>query len=182
MNDPKAFSSEAEEATYWLEHPDEFEEAVADEPGFRVGEVFPDLAPSTERVNIRIPAFLLARIKQSASQRDMPYQSFIKAVLFDAFFPRLAISPPTGTQEAPPRARLVKRKDAAAEEGIHAQHVVPHERGWAVRGAGNARATSVHSTQGEAIKAARAIAKNKKTDLVIHDTRGRVRERDSYAD
>ncbi len=31
------------------------------------------------------------------------------------------------------------------------QHVVPHDRGWAVRGAGAQRASSVHSTQSEAI-------------------------------
>lgn len=38
------------------------------------------------------------------------------------------------------------------------QHVVPHDRGWAVRGAGSTRATSVHRTQAEAIGAARDIA------------------------
>lgn len=27
------------------------------------------------------------------------------------------------------------------------QHVVPHQDGWAVKGAGNQRATSVHDTQ-----------------------------------
>ena len=32
------------------------------------------------------------------------------------------------------------------------QHVVPHELGWAVKGAGNSRATSIHSTQAEAIE------------------------------
>ena len=34
------------------------------------------------------------------------------------------------------------------------QHVVPHEDGWAVKGAGNQRATSVHDTQQQAIDAA----------------------------
>ena len=31
------------------------------------------------------------------------------------------------------------------------QHVVPHNDNWAVKGAGNSKATSVHSTQREAI-------------------------------
>ena len=31
------------------------------------------------------------------------------------------------------------------------QHVVPHGGDWAVKGAGNSKATSVHSTQQEAI-------------------------------
>lgn len=35
------------------------------------------------------------------------------------------------------------------------QHVVPHQDGWAVKGAGNKRATSVHDTQQQAIDAAR---------------------------
>ena len=38
------------------------------------------------------------------------------------------------------------------------QHVVPHEGGWAVKGAGNSRATSVHETQAQAIEAARNMA------------------------
>jgi hypothetical protein len=37
------------------------------------------------------------------------------------------------------------------------QHVVPHDDDWAVKGAGNSKATSVHSTQGEAIERAREI-------------------------
>ena len=62
------------------------------------------------------------------------------------------------------------------------QHVVPYEGGWAVRGEGNERATSVHDTQAEAIEAAREIARNQRSDLVIHRTDGRIRGRDSYGD
>jgi hypothetical protein len=60
------------------------------------------------------------------------------------------------------------------------QHVVPHEDGWAVRGAGNDRATSVHSTQAEAIDRARSIAQNQQSELLIHGRDGRIRERDSH--
>ena len=60
------------------------------------------------------------------------------------------------------------------------QHVVPHEDGWAVRGAGSQRASSVHPTQGEAIEAGRNIARNQGTELFIHDRHGRIRERDSH--
>ncbi|ECI7719494.1 DUF2188 domain-containing protein, partial [Salmonella enterica subsp. enterica] len=38
------------------------------------------------------------------------------------------------------------------------QHVVPHAQGWAVKGAGAERATSVHRTQAEAINAGRIIS------------------------
>jgi hypothetical protein len=60
------------------------------------------------------------------------------------------------------------------------QHVVPHAGGWAVRGAGNERATSVHSTQSAAIGAARDIARNQHSELLIHGRNGQIRERDSF--
>ena len=60
------------------------------------------------------------------------------------------------------------------------QHIVPHPDGWAVKGAGNQRATSVHETQAEAIDAAREIAINNSSELLIHNQQGRIRERSSY--
>ncbi|AJR23362.1 DUF2188 domain-containing protein [Sphingobium sp. YBL2] len=60
------------------------------------------------------------------------------------------------------------------------QHVVPHEGGWAVKGAGNSRATSVHETQAQAIEAARNIARNQESELLIHGRNGQIRERDSF--
>jgi len=61
------------------------------------------------------------------------------------------------------------------------QHVVKKDDGWAVKGEGNSRATSLHSTQKEAINTAREIAKNQKSEVVIHSADGRrIREKDSY--
>ncbi len=60
------------------------------------------------------------------------------------------------------------------------QHVVPHDGGWAVRGAGSQRATSVHRTQREAIDTGREIARNQRTELFVHGRDGRIRERDSH--
>ncbi len=60
------------------------------------------------------------------------------------------------------------------------QHVVPHQDGWAVRGAGNQRATSEHPTQAEAIDTGRQIARNQGSELLIHGRNGQIRERDSY--
>ena len=59
------------------------------------------------------------------------------------------------------------------------QHVVKHPEGWAVKGAGNEKATKVTSTQKEAIDVARKITKNQESELFIHGRNGRVRERDS---
>jgi hypothetical protein len=60
------------------------------------------------------------------------------------------------------------------------QHVVPSKDGWSVRKAGASRATSTHKTQADAISAATKIAKNQKTELYIHGTDGRIRERNTY--
>ncbi|RUV80339.1 MAG: DUF2188 domain-containing protein [Mesorhizobium sp.] len=60
------------------------------------------------------------------------------------------------------------------------QHVVPHPGGWAVKGAGNQKATSVHSTQREAIGAARELARNQGSEMFIHGENGRIRERNTY--
>jgi len=61
------------------------------------------------------------------------------------------------------------------------QHVVPYRNEWAVRGEGNGRPTSIHRTQAEAIEAARELAKNQRSELVIHRSDGRIRDRDSYS-
>ncbi|MCP5018677.1 MAG: DUF2188 domain-containing protein [Ketobacter sp.] len=60
------------------------------------------------------------------------------------------------------------------------QHVVKRSDGWAVRGAGNSRDTSHHKTQKEAFEAARDIAKNQKSEVLIHGENGRIRERNTY--
>jgi uncharacterized protein YdaT len=60
------------------------------------------------------------------------------------------------------------------------QHVVKRDEGWAVRGAGNSRDTSHHPTQAEAIGAAREIARNQGSEVVIHRPDGRIRDKDSY--
>jgi hypothetical protein len=60
------------------------------------------------------------------------------------------------------------------------QHVVPHDRGWAVKGEGNSRASSVHETQAQAIEAARQTAINQKTEVLIHGRNGQIRARDSF--
>jgi len=60
------------------------------------------------------------------------------------------------------------------------QHVVPREGKWAVLGEGNSKDTSLHATQAEAIEAARQIAINQHSELLIHGEDGQIRERNSY--
>ena len=60
------------------------------------------------------------------------------------------------------------------------QHVVPHNGDWAVRGEGNQRVTFTHRTQEEARQAARSIAINQRSEVVIHRPNGQIRDKDSY--
>lgn len=61
------------------------------------------------------------------------------------------------------------------------QHVTKHPGGgWQVKGAGNEKATKVTDTQKQAINVAIPIAKNKKSEVVIHGTNGKIRDKDSY--
>lgn len=60
------------------------------------------------------------------------------------------------------------------------QHVVPSGKDWAVKGAGNDRATKIVPTQAEAIDIAKGIAINNKSEVVIHRHNGTIRDKDSY--
>lgn len=61
------------------------------------------------------------------------------------------------------------------------QHVTPHPRGgWQVKGDNNSRATVRTKTQIEAIRIAREIAINNNSEVVIHKTNGKIRDKNSY--
>jgi len=60
------------------------------------------------------------------------------------------------------------------------QHVVPSGKDWAVKGAGNHRKTATVNTQFEAIRIAREIAINQRSEVVIHRPDGTIRDKDSY--
>ena len=60
------------------------------------------------------------------------------------------------------------------------QHVTPKGDKWQVKGAGNEKATAVTNTQREAIEIARKIAISNQSELLIHGTNGRIREKNSY--
>jgi hypothetical protein len=60
------------------------------------------------------------------------------------------------------------------------QHIVPHPSGWAVKGSGASKASSVHSTQTQAIQAGREIARNQGVELLIHGQNGQIRARSSF--
>lgn len=60
------------------------------------------------------------------------------------------------------------------------QHVIPLGNGWAVKGEGSKKFTVITETQKDAITVAREIAKNNKSELVIHGKDGKIRDKDSF--
>ena len=61
-----------------------------------------------------------------------------------------------------------------------AQYVVKHGNDWAVKGAGNSKATAVLPTQKAAISKATIIAKNQHSEVRVQDSSGRFRKCNSY--
>ena len=71
------FKNKEEERVFWLQHDstDYIDWSTAEEV------VFPNLKLSTESISLRLPEWLLARIKELANKRDVPYQSYMKMIL-----------------------------------------------------------------------------------------------------
>lgn len=64
------------------------------------------------------------------------------------------------------------------KKNIHVTH--RKDGSWAVKGAGDERASSLHETQQKAIEAARPIAEKNKSELVIHGRDNKIRDSDSF--
>lgn len=60
------------------------------------------------------------------------------------------------------------------------QFVVRQGENWAVRGAGNSKATRVVSTQKEAISIARGIAQKQSSEMRVQDKHGKFKTCNSY--
>lgn len=60
------------------------------------------------------------------------------------------------------------------------QHIVPNGDSWSVKSEGSAKATGNFPTQKEAIQRGIEIAKNQKSELIIHDRKGQIRDKKSY--
>lgn len=73
------FKSPEEEARFWDEHDsaDYVDWSKADKA------IFPNVKASTESISLRLPSPLLARIKELANEKDVPYQSLMKVYLSD---------------------------------------------------------------------------------------------------
>lgn len=72
--DVPKFKNEDEEREYWSKvdlsnyfEPEDFEKVS-----------FPNLKPTSQPISIRIPGYLLNRVKERANETNIPYQSLIK--------------------------------------------------------------------------------------------------------
>ena len=71
------FKNEDEERAFWATHDStEYVDWSKAEKA-----IFPNLKLSTESISLRLPSFLLARIKELANKKDVPYQSLMKVFL-----------------------------------------------------------------------------------------------------
>mgnify|MGYP001616928398 CR=1 FL=1 len=73
LNIPK-FKNEGEEADFWANL--DLSEYL--EPSDMKSVSFPNLKPTSRSVSIRIPEYLLNRVKEKANEVNIPYQSLIK--------------------------------------------------------------------------------------------------------
>lgn len=69
------FKSESEEAQFWanLDLSEYFEPS-----DFKRGILFPNLKQTKRLISIRLPEQLITKVKEKASQLDVPYQSLIR--------------------------------------------------------------------------------------------------------
>ncbi|OGD85877.1 hypothetical protein A2696_03405 [Candidatus Curtissbacteria bacterium RIFCSPHIGHO2_01_FULL_41_13] len=76
------FKNEDEEREFWwnLDLSEYFEPSDFE----RVS--FPNLKPTTRSISIRIPEYLLNRIKEKANEINIPYQSLIKEYIKKGLF------------------------------------------------------------------------------------------------
>lgn len=77
VNKIPKFKNEDEEREFWATHDfsgyiDQFEPVELD---------LSKLKPTTETISLRVPGYLLMRIKELANSRDVPYQSLMKIFL-----------------------------------------------------------------------------------------------------
>lgn len=76
------FKNEDEEREFWVK----LDLSEYYEPSDMVPVSFPNLKPTSRSISIRLPVYLLNRIKEQANEINIPYQSLIKTYLKKAVF------------------------------------------------------------------------------------------------
>lgn len=77
-----AFKNEDEERDFWSK----LDLSQYYEPSDLVPVSFPNLKPTTRSISIRMPVYLINRVKEKANALDIPYQSLIKQYVSHGVF------------------------------------------------------------------------------------------------
>lgn len=77
------FKNEDEEREFWwnLDLSKYYESGDLEEVSF------PNLKPTTKSISIRIPEYIINRVKEKANEINIPYQSLIKQYIKKGVFP-----------------------------------------------------------------------------------------------
>ena len=59
-------------------------------------------------------------------------------------------------------------------------HILPHGEGWAVKKGGATRASRVFETKKAAVDYGREVSRRQRSELVLHDREGSIRNADSH--
>lgn len=76
------FKNEDEEREFWAK----LDLSEYFEPSDFVPVSFPNLKPTSHPISIRVPDYLLNRVKEKANAINIPYQSLIKKYIEDGVF------------------------------------------------------------------------------------------------
>lgn len=77
------FKNEDQEADFW----DKLDLSKYLEPSDFRRVSFPNLKPTTRSISIRIPDYVINRVKEKANEINIPYQSLIKTYIQKGVFP-----------------------------------------------------------------------------------------------
>ena len=73
------FKNEDAEREFW----DKIDLADYAEPGDFERVYFPNLRPTTKSISLRVPVYMIMRLKQRANAIDIPYQALMKKYIAD---------------------------------------------------------------------------------------------------
>lgn len=76
------FKNEDEEREFWAS----LDLSEYYEPSDMVPVSFPNLKPTSRSISLRIPEYILNRLKEKANEINIPYQSLIKGYIKEGLF------------------------------------------------------------------------------------------------
>ena len=76
-----------------------------------------------------------------------------------------------------PNNKYLESYSRAVKQGQKYQQVVPHQKGWAVKKVSSDKASSVFPDKDSAITRACEIAKNQRTEVLVHARSGKISKR-----